>query len=349
MDINKDIGHQETESVLTELEKRISAEYAQAEKEITEKLNEYLEKFEEKDALKLQALADGKITQAEYDAWRVGQIATGEKWEAMRDSIAADLANTSEIAKSISTGYMPEVYAINFNYGTFQVESLSKVDTGFTLYNRQAVESLFDDNKTLYHAAGKKTQAAINMGKQIAWDKKQVQSVMTQSLLQGESIGKIATRLSKAVGDSDRKAAIRNARTMTTGVENSARVDSYKRAENMGIEMEQEWVAALDDRTRHEHRILNGQRVKVGESFEVEGYRIRYPADPLAEDFLVYNCRCALIAAMKGHEVKTNDWSEEKYNEWKEGKSTSDSITKQDEIEKKMKAAYSAEYRSYKR
>lgn len=351
----KDEGHDETESVLSTIEQEINAEYAKAEAEIQDKLDDYLSRFEIKDKLKKQAVENGQITQAEYDQWRVGQIAVGQRWEEMKDTISDDLTNTAEIAKSISYGHMPEVYAINHNYGTYQVEQAALVDTSYTLYDRQSVEHLFKGG-TFYHKAGRKVTAAINSGKQKAWDKRQVQSVMTQALLQGESIGKIATRLSKTVGDKDRKACIRNARTMATGVQNAGRVDSYERAEKMGINLMQEWVATLDNRTRHEHRVLDGQRVKVGEKFHVDGYEIAYPADPTAEAFLVYNCRCTLVPVLKGFETdstdlslrNTNHMEESTYEEWKNAKtSESHSITKQDEIETTMKAKYNAEYASY--
>mgnify|MGYP002853924109 CR=1 FL=1 len=349
-----DVGNNETEEVLSELEKRISKEYKQAEEEVSEKLSEYLKKFEVKDNLKKQAVLNGQITEEEYKQWRVGQIAIGKRWEEMKDTLATDYTNVAQIAKSTAYSYMPEVYAINHNYGTFQVEKRSLVDTSYTLYDRQSVQRLFDDNNTLYHKAGRKVSEAINSGKQKAWDKKQIQSVMTQSLLQGESIGKIATRLSKAVGESDRKATIRNARTMTTGVQNAGRIDSYKRAQNMGIDLMQEWLASLDGRTRHEHRLLDGQRVPVGEKFEVEGEEIAFPGDPSASAHLIYNCRCTLVPVLKGFEVdstdlslrNTNHMEEETYEEWKANHvSHSDPITKQDEIEDTMRKAYGAEYR----
>lgn len=349
----KDEGHEETEKILKELESRISKEYAKAEKEIAEKLDDYLRRFAIKDEIKRKALEEGKITEAEYKQWLIGQVAIGQRWQEMLNTIAEDFTNTAQIAKSITNGYMPEVYAINHNYGTYQVEQASKVDTSYTLYDRHTVQRLFDDDATFYKKAGRRITAEINEGKQMAWDKKQVQSVMLQGILQGESIGKIATRLARTVGDSDRKAAIRNARTITTGIQNAGRVDSYKRAENMGIQMEQMWLATLDDRTRHEHRLLDGQKVPVGEKFEVDGYEIAYPGDPEAEAFLVYNCRCTLTAALKGFSPdasdlslrNTNHMSEESYDEWKENHpSYSDPITKQDDIEEAMKREYGREY-----
>jgi SPP1 gp7 family putative phage head morphogenesis protein len=354
----RDRGHEETEDVLKELEKRITAEYKQAEKEIQAKLDDYLRRFEIKDQIKKQAVLDGKISEDEYKQWRLGQVAIGERWKEMRDTIAEDLTNAASISKSIANGYMPEVYAINHNYGTFQVEKESKIDTSYTLYDRDSVQRLFDDENTFYHKAGKKLMRDINEGKQMAWDKKAVQSAMTQSLLQGESIGKIATRLSNLVANSDRKAMIRNARTITTGIENAGRIDSYKRAEAMGIPMEKEWLATLDGRTRHEHRMLDGMHVPVDEKFEVEGYEIEYPGDPSADDGMVYNCRCTLIARIKDFEHDLSDMDSRisndedvgdmTYDEWKESRDIrSDSITKQDEIAIHMQNLYNAEYARY--
>lgn len=325
MDISNDIGHRETEDVLEELEKRIAAEYRQAEVEVQEKLEKYLERFEKKDKVKLQQLQQGLITQAEYDQWKIGQIAMGQRWADMRNQLAEDFTNTDKIAKATAFGYMPEVYAINHNYGTYQVEMLAKVDTKYTLYDRSTVQRLFDDNQTFYPAPGKKISAAIKQGKALAWNKKQVQSAMIQAILQGESMDKIAKRVAKTVGEKDKNAAIRNARTMTTGVQNAGRVNSYKRAQQMGIKLEQEWLATLDGRTRHEHRILDGQRAPVGKPFEVEGYKIEYPGDPTAAAHLIYNCRCTLVPALDKFAPSSTDLSlrntnhmeEQTYGQWK--------------------------------
>lgn len=368
-----DIGAKETDEVLETLEERIAKEYAQAEAEIQEKLDTYLQKFEIKDSLKQKAVENGQITQEDYEKWRVAQIATGENWAEMRDSIAEDLTNTAELAALTTNETMPEVYAINHNYGTYQVEKISGVDTSYTLYNKEAVANLFDDDFDFYPAAGKKTMAKINAGEQLAWDKKNIQSVMIQSLLQGESIGNIATRLAKATGESDRKVAIRNARTLTTSVQNAGRLDSYQRAKDMGINVRKQWIATLDNRTRHEHRILDGQVQELGDPFTVAGYELSYPADPNASlsqklrmqkagnviqgpAFLIYNCRCTIMGVIEGHEIDVTDLSlrntskmdEDSYEEWKESHNIqSESITKQDEIAETMQKAYIDEYKSY--
>lgn len=346
-----------TEKILKNIEDQITKEYAQAEKEIKQKLDDYLRRFQVKDELKRKALANGLISENEYKQWRIGQIMMGKRWEEMRDSIAKDLTNADQIARSIAFGHMPEVYAINHDYGTFQIEKASLLDTSYTLYDRQAMEQLMKDNdQTFIPAPGRKVTQAINEGKAMAWNRKQVQSAMMQSLLQGESIPDIATRLAKTVGESDRKAAIRNARTMTTGIENAGRMASYKRANDMGIETQKQWLATLDSRTRHWHSSLDGVKVDNDKPFTNEYGDIMYPGDPAADPSNIFNCRCTLIASIKGFERDVSDMDlrhddnlgDMTYDEWRAGKydQTSDSITKQDDIAHIMEQSYINDYRA---
>ena len=53
------------------------------------------------------------------------------------------------------------------------------------------------------------------------------------------------------------------------------RMDSYHAAEAMGIHMKKEWLATLDNRTRHAHAVLDGQKADVGEPFRVDGQEYR--------------------------------------------------------------------------
>lgn len=304
-----DYAHKQTDKMLERIERRISREYKQAEKEVAQKLNAYLASFRAKDKLWEQWVKDGKKTQEEWNNWRTGQMAMGQRWEDMRQSLAEDMHHTNEIAGSIVNGHIPDVYALNHNYGTYEIESGLGIDTSYTLYDRQTVERLMRDNPQMLPPPGKRVSARIKAGLDVKWNEKVIQSAMTQSILQGESIGQIATRLATAVCDSDRVAALRNARTMTTGAQNAGRIDSYERAQDMGIKMKQQWVATLDGRTRHEHRMLDGETVEVGEPWEINGDEIRFPGDPAAPGYLVYNCRCTVIAALEGFERDLSDLS----------------------------------------
>lgn len=57
------------------------------------------------------------------------------------------------------------------------------------------------------------------------------------------------------------------------------------------------WVTRHDDRVRPAHVHADGQTVGIYASFEVGGFQLRFPGDPLAPAGLVINCRCVMIAA----------------------------------------------------
>jgi len=309
----------ETDKILARMERKIKKEYRQAEREVAEKLDRYLSAFERKDKVKRLALKKGLITQKEYNDWRTGQIMIGQRWDEMRNNLAHDYHNANEIAKRIVNGYTPDVYTANFNYGTYEVEHSSGLDTAFTLYNRDAVERILRDNPEMLPPISE-TSRIKAANKDIRWNNQKIQSVMTQSLLQGESIPKIANRLAYAVGDMNMKSAIRNARTMTTRAENYGLLNSYKRAEKLGIEGMKVWVATLDHRTRDSHVDMDGEKVEVDKTFS-NGMDCPGGSGPPEE---VYNCRCRMEYEMKGYEKdmskaeRNSKLGDMDYDEWKQ-------------------------------
>lgn len=361
-----DIGNKETEKKLEELEKKIRKEYTQASKEVDAKMKDYLDRFEKKDSIRQDYLAkqfekyqnkeisfnEYKKAQDEYQKWKIGQIAVGKRWEEMRDTLAEDLTDTYGKARSMIEGYMPEVYALNHNYATFQVESLSKVNTSYSLYDAHTVERLIKDNPKLLpkYKFGKTTYERLR-DKQLTWNKEKVTSAVLQGILQGESIPKIASRM-RDVAYMDYKSSIRDARTSITSAQNAGRIEAMHRAEDLGIKMMKQWLATIDDRTRHEHRELDGQRMPVDEPFVVDDYEIMYPADPDAEPEMVYNCRCTMVTVFDGFDKKITDFDIDdrldgmSYDEWKESRDiTSDPIDKQERQGEAMRRKYNEDYR----
>lgn len=353
MNKKPDIAHEETDKLLSDLETKIAKEYRQAVADTQAKLEDYLRRFEIKDEKWRLMVANGEKTDAEYKAWRQGQIMIGKRWEEMRDTLAQDYHNANAIARSMVNGYMPEVYALNHNYATFEVEKGALVDTSYTLYDRQTVERLMRDNPDLLPPPGKNMKARIAAGKDIRWQEGQIQSVTLQSILQGESIPNMSKRIAREMGETNHAATIRYARTAVTGAENAGRQAGYERARDMGIDLQKTWLATLDGRTRHEHRILDGQTVPVDEPFKVDGMEIMYPGDPSADPSLVWNCRCTTITQIKGFERDVSDLGlrrneklgDMSYEQWKEAHAESERITKQEETGKAMAGAYIAEYK----
>lgn len=342
-----DYGQQETERILKNIEKRINHEYAVAMREIEDELSSYFARFEKKDETWRRWVATGERTKEEYQKWRIGQMAVGRRWADQKESIAKQLVETSKTSLGFVRKYSPEIYAENFNYSTYQVEHMAGINTPFTLYSKVSVNNLIEKNPDIAPPVGKKLAAEIAEGKAIKWNKQQIQSVMIQGILQGDSIPKLATRLATKVSDKDRKASIRNARTLATGVQNVGRVDSYKRAQDMGVDLEQMWMATMDNRTRHSHRWLDGEVRPVGEAFS---NGLEYPADPKGDPAEIYNCRCSLRGVVKGLQPKARQYRDTSavdgmsYDEWRNAKAKSGKITAPDDKAKSAKQGYLDEY-----
>lgn len=352
-----DPAHKATDGIIRAMEKDIAKEYAKANKEVQEKLSDYWRRFEKKDATWQEWVKNNIRTEEEYQKWRMQQLLVGKRWEEMKDSIATDYVNAHDMAERIVNGRMAEVYALNHNYATYAIEAAAKVDTSYTLYSRESVERLFRDNPKLYKRPGSATRKAIRNGELKRWNRKQIQSVMVQGIVQGDSIPNLTKRLEKVTGG-NHKAAIRNARTMATGVQNAGRIEAYKRANDMGIPTKKTWLAAMDNRTRHWHRELDGETVDVDKPFKVElpdgtTDKIMYPGDPDADGANIYNCRCTLLSSVDGDEIDYTDpairhWDKDysSYEEWEQGHTKSQPIDKQEKIGNAIKAEYIREYRN---
>ena len=352
MSKRNDPAHIATDEIIGRMEKEISKEYARANREVTDKLNDYLARFRAKDETWRKWVEDGKKTPEEYKKWLTGQVMTGKKWKAMKDELADDYANAHSIAEKIANRGMAEVYAVNHNYATYEVERGARLSTSYTLYNKDSVERMWRENPKLYKKPGAATQQKIRDGELKRWNRQQIQSVMTQGIMQGESIPTLANRLESVTGG-EHAAAIRNARTMMTGIQNAGRMDAYKRANEMGIVTQKTWVATLDKRTRHWHRELDGVTIPIDEAFENEIGKIMYPGDPNADGENVYNCRCTLISSIKGNEIDARDTSLRHdnnlagmtYDEWLEDRqSESYPITHQEDTAETMRWSYIREY-----
>lgn len=271
---------------MSELERKINKEYQTAYEEVSEKYDKYISAFAEKDKVKLKQLEDGLITEKEYAQWRTGQVLIGERWQEMRDTLAEDLTKTDAKVLSMVNGYMPEAYALNHNYATFEVEKGSKVNTSYTLYSRETVENLIKEDPDLL------PRRRLDIPKDKIWNKQHINSAITQGVLQGDDLKTISNRL-RQVTDMDKKAAMRNARTMMTGAQNAGRLDAYNRAEKMGIKVLKQWMATLDHHTRSSHAHLDGQKVEIDKKFS---NGLMFPGDSNGEPSEVYNCRCTMVA-----------------------------------------------------
>jgi SPP1 gp7 family putative phage head morphogenesis protein len=310
-----DYAHEQADKELKRLEKRLKKEYSKAAAEAHQKAREYLDGFSEHDKALLEQVKSGKMAKAEYLKWRSETLARGQQWQDVTKQMVSDYMNANQIAAEMITDHSAGVYATNFNFGTFEAEKASLINTSFTLYDKNTVRKLITEQPDLLPSVKNMTN-----GKTKRWLSRKLNSIATQSILQGDSIDRIASRVAKETGQSNLHSAVRTARTMTTSAENAGRVDSYKRAKAHGIEMQKEWLATEDNRTRDSHLALNGKTADVDGFFKIGLKKLKYPGDPEGDPSEVYNCRCTLIGAFKKADFTNattdSDLINEDFEEW---------------------------------
>ncbi len=307
-----DKAHILTDEKLAQMEKRLSAIYAEAQRGIQKKADKYFEQFKKSDAEKRKLVEQGKLTDDEYKKWRQGKIMYGKRFTAMKEDISRQLLNVNQTATAYINGELPEVYALNYNALATSVDGVGGYS--FTLTDADTVKHLALTDKSLL------PMRKIDPAKDIPWNMKAINSEVLQGIVQGESIPDMSKRIfgeimktSKTEGLTDkemgallkrnRDASIRSARTIVTGAENKGRMDSYKRAEADGIILQKEWLSSdQPGRTRNWHlpEAFDSLIVDIDKPFHNGEGDIMFPGDPSASGANVYNCRCSMSAVVKG-------------------------------------------------
>lgn len=286
-----DDAQKATDKRIETIRKRLSAEYKQAEKELTKQVNEYYAQFKSADLKKRELVKQKKLSQAEYIKWRENKMLYGKTMEQKVESMAQHLLNVDKQASAIVNKEMFGVYADNYNFAKFDVEKGLKINTSFTLFDEKTVERMAEKNPKLLR------ERKGDDGKIIRWSRRKVNTAITQGVLQGESIDKIAKRLQKVVG-MEEGFALTNARTAMTAAQNAGRLDSLMNSKTLGIKVKKQWMATLDERTRSSHQELDGEIVDINKPFS---NKLMYPGDPDGAPAEIYNCRCTMIGDLEDY------------------------------------------------
>ena len=287
-----DKAHILTDKKLEEMERHLSAIYSEAQKDIQKKADEYFDKFKKADEEKRKLVKQGKLTDKEYKTWRQNKIMYGKRFTAMKEDIAKQLLNVNQTATAYINGELPEVYTLNYNALAETVDGVGGYS--FTLTDRDTVKHLATTDKSLLPFR------ELDPAKDIPWNMKKINGQVLQGIIQGESIPNISKRIMN-VQKMNKESAVRSARTIVTGAECKGRFDSYERSESDGIILEKEWVETNDGRTRHSHRHkpqgVGGEVVGIHEAFS---NGLMFPGDPSGEASEIYQCRCTIVAKVKG-------------------------------------------------
>lgn len=305
-----DKAHKATDKQIEAMERHIDKIYREAENGVIQKADAYFKQFDRLDKQKAEQVAKGLLSEEEYLKWRKNKMLYGKRFDNMKQQIAQELATVNETALAYINGELPKTYIANYNAVNEGIQNT--VDGySFELVDKNTVKKIATEgDKSLLPPPSQKTIAKLEKslaeGKDIRWNTKKINAEVLQGVLQGESMDKIAKRM-RNVTDMNKTSAIRNARTMVTGAENAGRMDMLHKATSDGIQVQKEWIAAIDKRTRHWHADLDGELKDIDEPFENDYGKIMFPADPTAHPANVYNCRCSLGYKVLGFRSRIED------------------------------------------
>ena len=291
-----DYGSRIADQGVARAKRKMQKVYAQAAKDLERKLLIFRKRFAARQKMMSKALADGEITKAEYESWMRGQVFTGKRWENKVRQAIGIFSKANGIVGQIIQKIRIWVFSENYNHNAYETE----VNTGvsFDIYNEDAVQQLINEEPKML------PEWRIDEEKDYTWNRQKVENCITQGIIQGESVDQIADRLARELKSTNMNKMRMFARTAMTGAQNAGRQKQMEDAVARGINIQKQWIATLDDRTRDTHQHLDGQTVPVDESFHVGTKNgtesIRYPGDPNATPSLVYNCRCTMKSVFNG-------------------------------------------------
>lgn len=294
-----------------ELQEKLQLTYADAIDGMTSRIEASLKQFAADDAKWQVDVAAGKKDAKAYKAWRKDQALHNDRLKALKKALTQDLTAADKMAMAYVNQVPAGVYAEGMNFATYEIEHGAKANTSFTLYNKNTVMELVANEPDLL------PHAAFDKAKDTAWNSRHVTSAVTQAVLQGQTIPQLATSIA-GIAAMDQRAAMKAARTAMTSAHSLGKLKGYERAAGMGIDVEKQWLAALDSRTRGSHRHLDGETVKLDAEFS---NGLKYPGDPDGPASEVYNCRCTLVPVIGDVEYdeveRANKLGKMSYEEWR--------------------------------
>ena len=264
-----DAAHEWTDEKIGEIERRLSRIYGRAEKDVGKKWRAYMDEIGARvdDAQKAydaaKAAGDRELMRSTGRALSQTKkelTITDAHYRELTRTTAEEISRVNQTAAAYVNGQLPEVYARNYNYVASGVSDQLR-GYSFELVDASTVRNLAMSDRTLL------PYKTIDTVKDVRWNVQKVNSEVLQGILSGDSMDKIADRLSSVLGMNE-TSAIRNARTSVTSAENKGRMDMMEEAEEKGVHVQKKWIATNDDRTRESHAELDGQTVDQDEEFD---------------------------------------------------------------------------------
>lgn len=210
-----------------------------------------------------------------------GQISRLQKIE---KEISADLNEIMFGSEQKINTFMKKVYDINLEEGAKEMSHVLGVNgLTFDMLNRDAV--YFATQRPMAKIAILENQQAVYSN---------IQKALTMSVVQGETINQLTERIQIAL-EQNANRAVRIARTEMTGIQGMARESLQNEAIDLGMDIQKQWMATFDDRTRDSHYNLHGE---VADENGIFPNGLKYPGDQAGGPAEVVNCRCTMVTKL---------------------------------------------------
>lgn len=267
-----DKGHILTDKILSKTEKEIKEIYQKAYNEVKKKY--------------IKVVTELQNADNPQEVFKLKK--TRDKFQKMLDSIAVEINNANKTAVGVIKDKNLEIFALNNQYSVFEMQKSSGYMLDIPLYNKNTIKKLLDEGSNIF------TQIAFDdlTDKNTLISK--LRKELASAIIQGEGINKIADRIKKETNKS-MNSSILIARTETTRLENLARTDTFKNAEDLGIKIQKQWISTIDNRTRSSHASMMQETVPIDEPFS---NGLMFPGDPTGDASEVCNCRCTMVSSI---------------------------------------------------
>lgn len=244
--------------------------YSSTLKDVKSKLKAYLDEYEDLPYWKQQQT--GRLKQ-------------------LTDEIVEKLQEVYPQTKTVIEDFKQEQFETGYYGGYYTVEESQQADLPIAFLPDDVIRSAVRRpvaSKTLSERLYKARNRLANRS----------QGAITLGILQGHGYAEIASVISSN-SEANYRQALRIARTEGGRMRTQARQKSYEEMEKVGCDLQKQWLAALDRKTRKSHGHLDGQRVKIDEFFVSDGYKAIGPRC-FGVAGMDINCRCTTITIVDG-------------------------------------------------
>ena len=260
-------------------DKEILQTYFNDEKEVLKRLEANY-----KSALEL---INERIKLLQWDEQSPSKIYQIRYQKSLQAQLEAILKRMSEKQYRTLEEYLEDCYEQGFATALYSMQQQG-VPLAFPIDQAAAVQAIqLDSNisEGLYKKLGVDTLKL----------KKAIASEITRGIATNMAYQDIARNVDN-VAKAGYSNAVRIARTEGHRIQQAANMDAQRKAKAVGASVVKEWSAALDGRTRPEHRKMDGEIKDIEEKFS---NGLMFPGDPSGKASEVINCRCTSLTRAK--------------------------------------------------